>query len=76
MKQQALAIAAATMLTVGLGIANASEQSGMLDQSRAPDMSACSDPNLCPKEEMINEGSQVVLPDARPKFREVSRANR
>jgi hypothetical protein len=60
MKQQALAIAAATMLTVGLGLANASEQSGTLDQSVAPDMSACSsDHSLCPTEEMINEDNQL-----------------
>jgi hypothetical protein len=64
MKQQALAIAAATLLTLGLGVANASEQSGMLDQSVGPEMSACSDPNLCPREEMINEGNPVLLPDA------------
>ena len=64
MKQQALAIAAATMLTIGLGIANASEQSGTLDQSVGPDMSACSsDPSLCPNEEMINEGNQLSQPD-------------
>ena len=64
MKQQALAIAAATMLTIGLGIANASEQSGTLDQSVGPDMSACSsDPSLCPTEEMVNEGDQLSQPD-------------
>ncbi|HEY3197021.1 MAG TPA: hypothetical protein VGJ57_03315 [Nitrospirales bacterium] len=64
MKRQALAIAAATMLTIGLGIANASEQSLMPDQTASPDISACSDPNLCPQEEMINEGNQVFFPDA------------
>jgi len=64
MKQQALAIAAATMLTIGLGIANASEQSGTLDQSVGPDMSACSsDPSLCPTEEMINAGNPLSQPD-------------
>ena len=64
MKQQALAIAAATLLTVGLGIANASEQSGTLDQSASPDMSACSsNPSLCPNEEMINKGNQLSQPD-------------
>jgi hypothetical protein len=64
MKQQALAIAAATLLTVGLGIANASEQSGTLDQSASPDMSACSsDRSLCPTEEMVNEGDQLSQPD-------------
>jgi hypothetical protein len=71
MKQQALTIAAATMLTVGLGIANASEQSGMLEQSTGTDMAACSsDHNPClnndemtNNDEMINEGKQVSQDD-------------
>jgi hypothetical protein len=65
MKQQALAIAAATMLTIGLGVANASEQSGMLEQSTGTDMAACSsDHNPClNNEEMMNEGKQVSQQD-------------
>ena len=65
MKQQALAIAAATLLTVGLGVANASEQSAILDQGVGPEMSACTDPSLCPSEEVfILEVNPVSLPDA------------
>lgn len=57
MKQQALAIAAATMLTIGLGIANA-EQIVVLDQGVSPEIVVCgSDQNPC-LPEMINEGSQ------------------
>jgi len=65
MKQQALAIAAATMLTVGLGIANASEQSGTLEQSSGTDMAACSsDHTLClNNEEMVNDAKQVSQQD-------------
>ena len=64
MKQQALAIAAATMLTIGLGIANA-EQIEVLDQGVSPEIAACgSDQNPCRNEEMINDGSQVSQLDA------------
>jgi len=59
MKQQALAIAAAIMLTIGLSIANA-EQIVVLDQGVSPEIAACgSDQNPC-LPEMINEVRQVA----------------
>jgi hypothetical protein len=59
MKQQALAIAAATMLTIGLGIANA-EQIVVLDQGVSPEIATCgSDQNPCLLG-IVTDGRQVT----------------
>lgn len=67
MKQQILAVAAAAILTLGLGIANAApEQSDTLNyQGGSAEMSPCAlSQNLCVDQNMINDGSRPSQSDA------------